>query len=186
MVRLFAVELFFNKEFDEYVRKVWMHFDKKGISYFMNRFENLSPHITLAVYTDISDLKGFKEQLEIYFDNVSPLRLRFDIVATFPTSGTIFLAPTMTEELQRLHKDYYNKLDKYNNQASIYYSPDQWNPHCTLGTQLRREAIAKGIHDVVKGFEPMDGIIERMSLVKIELSEEGNRNITIFEQSFES
>ncbi|PIH61119.1 2'-5' RNA ligase family protein [Paenibacillus sp. LK1] len=112
---MFAVELFFNKEFDEYVRKVWMHFDKKGISYFMNRFENLSPHITLAVYTDISDLKGFKEQLEIYFDNVSPLRLRFDIVATFPTSGTIFLAPTMTEELQRLHKDYYNKLDKYNN-----------------------------------------------------------------------
>lgn len=183
---MFAVELFFNKEFDEYVRTVWMHFDKVGISHFMNRFENLSPHITLAVYTDISDLEGFIEQLTIYFDHVSPLRLRFDIVATFPTSGMIFLAPTMTDELQRVHKDFYKKLHQYNNQASIYYRPNQWNPHCTLGTHLSREAIAKGIHDVVKGFEPMDGIIERMSLVKIELSEKGNRNITIFEQSFVS
>lgn len=163
-----------------------MHFDKRGISSFMNRFENLSPHITLAVYTDICDLEEFKEQLKIYFDSISPIHLRFDIVATFPTSGTIFLAPTLTDKLQRLHKNYYKKLDKYSNEASLYYSPDHWNPHCTLGTQLSREEVTKGMNDVVSDFKPIEGIIERVSLVKIEISEEGNRNITILEQSFVS
>lgn len=163
-----------------------MHFDKEGISPFMNRFENLSPHITLAVYTVISDIEEFKEQLKIYFDPIAPIRLRFDIVAIFPTSGTLFLAPTITDELQHVHRNYYKRLDKYNIEASPYYSPDQWNPHCTLGTQLSREEVTKGMNHVVSDFKPMEGIIERISLVKIEIAEEGNRNITILEQAFVS
>jgi hypothetical protein len=39
--------------------------------------------------------------------------VRFDIVATFPTSGTVFLPPTMTSHLLETHRKYYIDLANY-------------------------------------------------------------------------
>ena len=59
----------------------------------------------------------------------------FPSVGIFPTNGTVFLAPTVTNELLKLHHSYHDYFKTFHNPNS-YYVPGKWVPHCTIANRL--------------------------------------------------
>jgi hypothetical protein len=98
--------------------------------------------------------------------------LKFDIVSTFPTSGTIFLPPTMTSDLFKTHREYYNDLAEYNTLeiGNGYNLPDGWDPHCTLATRLNKDELIKSLDYCLYRFNPMKGRIIEIGVVELEFA----------------
>lgn len=57
-MKTYAVEVFFDSDFDSYVRKLWRICDENKLSTYMNRINGVEPHIALALYSgiDVSSL----------------------------------------------------------------------------------------------------------------------------------
>ena len=75
-----------------------------------NQLAGVEPHITLADYNEL-DVHLYKEKLGEFVamqENTDPVT--FPSVGVFPTNGTVFLAPTVTDELLKLHHSFHDYL----------------------------------------------------------------------------
>lgn len=164
---MYAVELFFDGELDYYVRKMWKKLHEEAISSFMFEIDQLRPHITLAVYNEITDLFAFKTKLESHFINQKKIDINFPILGIFPATGTCFLAPTITNELMQTHSDFHRAFDEYKQLTNPYYLPNNWNPHCTLATHLEKDDTLKALDYCLKDFKPFKSQIAEIGVVEI-------------------
>ena len=48
----------------------------------------------------------------------------FPSVGIFPTNGTVFLAPTVTNELLKLHHSYHDYFKTFHDNPNSYYVPE--------------------------------------------------------------
>jgi hypothetical protein len=97
------------------------------------------PYVSLALYKKI-DLADFRSELELFSDNVESFSVNFTSIATFPTEeGVVFLAPTVTQELLDVHSRFHKAFSRYRPEASEYYLPGQWVPHCTVAMDLKSD-----------------------------------------------
>jgi hypothetical protein len=168
---MYAVELFFDDSFEKYVKGIWKELKDANITSNMHDIIDLRPHITLAVYHQIPSLESFFSRLNIYFESVSELELKFDVLALFPTSGTLFMDPTITEEFIKMHKRYHEEFKDLHEFANPYYVPDHWDPHCTLGIKLSAEQILDAMKYCYKDFMPKRGRITEVGIVKLAYDE---------------
>lgn len=164
---MYSVELFVNDELDKYVKKVWLGLKKNKISSFMQDIEGKKPHITLAVYHEIVEIESFIAKFNAFFAGRPTMDFRIDVLAAFPASGTLFLSPTITEELLIFHKQFQVAFSEYKHTADPYYLPGNWNPHCTLATKLTPEKLAETFTYCLNDFMPMEGSFEGVGLVDI-------------------
>ena len=164
---MYAVEMFFNKELEESIRKIWYSLSEENIDSSLISIKDLKPHITLATYESLQ-LEAFKKQFVSFVENFEPIDVKFVIMGTFPETGTCFLGPIMTEELVRLHKDYHEKLIQFKTSAHFYYLPNNWNPHCTLAIRLNNSKLVKVLEHCLKKFKGLSGKIIEIGLVKVE------------------
>jgi 2'-5' RNA ligase len=170
---MFAFEMFFDEGTDKYVRDCWRSIAVEKISSYMNDIEEIRPHITLAVCnkTNVESAIKSLQALSVQHE----MDLVFDILASFPTSGTLFLSPTITEEHIRLHQIFHELITPHTEEHSKYYLPDHWNPHCTLAIRLNRTELAQAYGHIVKDFVPLRSRITEIGLVELNL--EGRKNI---------
>lgn len=101
-----------------------------------NELAGVEPHITLADYKEL-DVNLYTKTLEEFVafqENISAVT--FPFVGTFPTNGTIFLAPTITNELLRFHHSYHDYFKTFHDNPNSYYVSEKWVPHCTIANQL--------------------------------------------------
>jgi 2'-5' RNA ligase len=167
---MYAVEFFFEDAFEERVKDLWSCLKIDGISSFMADIEELRPHVTVAVYSSGLPVQQFISHLAATARGMSRMNVTFDAVSAFPTSGTVFLAPTMTSALFVAHRNYYHDLAEYNSFDSYngLNFPDNWSPHCTLAARLNQDQLNKALKYCISRFEPTRGTITEIGLVKLE------------------
>jgi hypothetical protein len=178
---LYAVELFFDKPVDDFVRGIWEDLKRNDITSNMASIKELTPHISVGVFNRELPIEQFLIKMEGF--NKNQLDVRFDILATFPTTGTVFMGPTITSDLFKLHRDFYKEFQEFNDFAADYYLPNKWNPHCTLAIRLEQQDLIKTFDYCVTKFKPMDARINRIGVVKIEFLNEEWSSKTIFSKS---
>lgn len=182
---MFAIELFLDSDVEKYVSRVWKQLHDHNISSFMFNIKDIRPHISLAVYREIDDLERFKHQFMKHFNDSRKINIKFDSVGIFPTSGTCFLAPVVTDQLLKLHDDFHTEFAGYRHYSNPNYLPGSWNPHCTLATKVSDEEITKTIGHCLKDFKPLKSAITGAGIVEITF--EGDQCIsspTIYSETF--
>ena len=167
---MYAVELFLNEEVDQYIRNIWEELSNKNIDSSLKDIKEICPHITLAVYEDINE-KEFLEEFRIFKSNFKPIDTHFDILGTFPMTGTCFIKPTVTEELLNVHIKYHEQFKALSGNSSPYYLPGRWNPHCTLGIGLSTEKLKEVFNFSVDRFKPLKVTLTDVGLIKIDFED---------------
>jgi 2'-5' RNA ligase len=167
---MYAVEFFLDEITESYVRDIWGGLKTNSITSYMAEIEELRPHVTVAVYNSKLPIEEFISRFDVVTKKMSQMDVKFEIVSTFPTSGTVFLAPTMTSHLFETHREYYNDLAEYNtfDNYSGWNFPDGWDPHCTLATKLNKSELINTLDYCLNRFNPMKGKIIEIGVVKLE------------------
>ncbi|MEG2288459.1 MAG: 2'-5' RNA ligase family protein [Clostridium sp.] len=163
---MYAVEFFFNEEVDLYIRSIWKALSDANIDSSLNNIEEISPHITLAVYQNINE-EAFIEKFKAFKSNFKPINTSFDILGTFPTTGICLIKPTVTEELLKFHGKYHEQFKSFNETASPYYLPNRWSPHCTLAINLSNDNLKKVFSFALDKFKPLNVTLNDVGLIKI-------------------
>lgn len=163
---MYSIELFVNQSLDEYVRQIWQELKEAGVSSFMHDIAGNKPHVSLAVFNGRPNIANFEEKFSGFFIGRQKIHFHMDAMGSFPDSGTCFMSPTVTEDLLKLHREFYDEFSDCKALASPYYFPDKWFPHCTLATQLTRGELAESLNYCLGKFAPMDGVFESVGFVE--------------------
>ena len=166
----YAVEFFFDDNTERYVKDIWNELKAQGITAFMADIEELRPHITVAVYNSEIPIEKFITQFINVTKAMSKIDVKFDAISIFPTTGTVFLSPTMTFQLFNTHGDYCNALKEYDNFDNYngFNLPDNWSPHCTLATRLNPITLISALECCLNKFKPLTGKINEIGIVKLD------------------
>ncbi|MET7021859.1 2'-5' RNA ligase family protein [Bacillus mycoides] len=127
----------------------------------INQLAGVEPHITLADYNEL-DVNLYTKKLEefvVFQENIS--------AGTFPTNGTIFLAPTITDELLRLHHSYHDYFKTFHDNSQSYYVPGKWIPHCTIANGLNSNQFLSVMEYIYEKFNVTLASIEKLKLIKV-------------------
>jgi 2'-5' RNA ligase len=139
-----AICLFFDGETEDRVRELWGHLAGAGITSEMPD-AGWRPHITLAG-CDRLDISRYEPALHEFASAQPGLPVVLSSVGCFLSpNSTLFLAPTMTQELMDLHVRHQAMATKFSGRMSGYYLPGNWVPHCTLGLNLSPESLVKSV-----------------------------------------
>lgn len=163
---MYAVIATFDEIFSKYVKEI--REDRIDIGH----NEDLEPHITLANYHTL-DLKLYGEKLEKFTEHIECFPVEFSSAGTFPTNGTIFLAPIVTGRLLELHQSFHNHFADFHDQSQSYYVPEKWVPHCTIANRLDKEQFICVMEFVYKDFSAQKAVVESLKLIKVNY-ENGN------------
>jgi hypothetical protein len=68
----------------------------------------------------------------------------------------VFLAPTFTQQLRRLHWSFHASLIKAGLTDNPYYEPDQWGPHCIMTTDIDPKQVSLAVQTLVEMFNPFE------------------------------
>ncbi|MBD0380971.1 hypothetical protein [Paenibacillus sedimenti] len=90
-----------------------------------------------------------------FFENVSELDIKFDVLASFLTSGTLFIDASVTEGLIKLHKQYHKEFEDLIEFANQYYISNNWDPLCTVARRLNSEQMIEAMKYSYQEFLPL-------------------------------
>ncbi|PEA59023.1 hypothetical protein CON74_19705 [Bacillus thuringiensis] len=132
-----------------------------------NQLAGVEPHITIADYNEL-DVNLFIEKLKGFVAiQESMSAVTFPSVGTFPTNGTIFLAPTVTDELLKLHHSYHDYFKNFHDNPNSYYVPGKWVPHCTIANHLNSTQFLSAMEYIYENFDVITASIEKLKLIKV-------------------
>lgn len=130
----FALELLFDDNFQQQVRRVWATLAEAGIpSLAAPTHRRHIPHISLAGGPGLDSVEP-----RDWNDVVAPDRIAFDAVASFAgNGGVVFYAARATCALLKYHQDVLNAYSSQVQQGVwTQYRPGWWVPHCTLAQDV--------------------------------------------------
>lgn len=134
----YAVEVYFDAASTEEVETRWKAIGSSVISL------GASPHISLSLHQDV-DLSLMERIIQEFAGQQIAIALNMQAIASFLTDECVlFLAPTVTPELLRMHAEFHRRLAENGIQSNEYYLPGDWVPHCTLDFEISREDLSRG------------------------------------------
>ena len=140
----YAVEISFEAEFEERVRRLWAKLAEAGVSSLMPDM-GARPHISLATFHGI-DPEQLRETVEMIAATTAPVPIKFSSVGSFPgDEGVVFLAAVVTPELLALHADFHSRLADTGLAAHPYYRSGSWVPHCTTALEVPEDRIYEAV-----------------------------------------
>ena len=161
----FAVELFLDAAADAAVRAIWRALADAGVLRTMLDIGS-HPHVSLADSEDL-DAERFRPVLEAFARETRPLECSLASVGVFPTDeGVVFLAPVVTRQLLALHRAFHARCSAFGAEASAYYRPGNWVPHCTLAMGVAPAAVPEAVRVCLDAGVPIRGRFERVALVE--------------------
>ncbi|WP_088322221.1 2'-5' RNA ligase family protein [Bacillus cereus] len=126
-----------------------------------NQLAGVEPHITLADYNEL-DVHLYTEKLGEFV----AIQENMDAV-TFPSNGTVFLAPTVIDELLKLHHSYHDYFKTFHDNPNSYYVPGKWVPHCTIANRLHTKQFLSVMEYIYGKFDFATASIEKLKLIKV-------------------
>jgi 2'-5' RNA ligase len=92
-----------------------------------------------------------------------PLPLRIESVGVFPTMGTLFFAPVVTDELLAEQRRVHLAVAPHADRPWPYFERGAWTPHLTLAWSLTADELAAAV-PLALGQLPITGTFERGGL----------------------
>lgn len=113
------------------------------------------PHITLAIYDDISMRSlfgGFSSALNF----LSTMTIRFESLGYFeaPFGIILWAAPNLPEHVVAAHNSIHSKIDV--DLCRKNYRPGLWKPHCSLATSIDLARKEEALSIVEQGIDPIE------------------------------
>lgn len=136
----YAIELFLDEVTDGEVRRVWRQLAAAtDVDYLLRN--NVRPHVALVVFDLVKE--GVSCWREKIGGNAPPLRLKPAGIGSFD-GGVIFVRIEKEDGLTALHRECVDFCESIGATVSPYYTPERWEPHCTLAQSLPANVLMKG------------------------------------------
>ncbi|QTC41801.1 2'-5' RNA ligase family protein [Bacillus sp. V3] len=163
---MYWVVALFDEQTEQLIKDVWKELRDEDISYYIDEVKDGRPHLTLASYKEL-DKENYIRQMDIFYDENESFGVTFNHVGTFLNYNTLFLSPTMTQELLDFHTDHHKHFETFSTEANKLYEPGQWIPHCTLANKLEADGLSKAFHYCVDRVGLTEGKIEEIGLIEL-------------------
>ncbi|MEG9295443.1 2'-5' RNA ligase family protein [Mangrovibacillus sp. Mu-81] len=169
---MYWVIALFDTETERLIKHIWKELREESISYYIDEVQDGRPHLTLASYKEL-DKKNYIRQMETFYDNKRGYDITFNHIGSFLNYNTLFLSPTVTEQLLDFHTEHHKHFGTYNTEANKLYEPRQWIPHVTLANNLEPDQLSKAFHYCVDRIGQTKGRIEEVGLIEL-VEQDGN------------
>ncbi len=127
------------------------------------------PHVTIGLWNDV-DIRRCDKILEQISFATPIISVKLASIGVFNNTGSVFLAPVMTSQLDNLHKTIHNDFSFCDKKGWEYYLPNNWVPHCSvaLNGQDNTENLVKATEYAIKNFYPIyNSTFVEMGIVEI-------------------
>jgi 2'-5' RNA ligase len=137
-----ALEVLFDASTEAVIKDLWARLESAAVPSLASRTHRRHrPHVSLAVADRIEPkLEGLGERLAATY-----LDITLYSPAVFPRAGVLYLSVVPTLALLRLHQEVHTTLGDGIVGPRDGYSVGAWVPHCTLGQDLTRAQLVRGI-----------------------------------------
>lgn len=163
----YTVEMCFDEKSNKKIRELWNLLDQKNISNYMIA-SNMTPHITLTVFNQTNH-KLVNDRLKNFAQEIEPSEISFSHIGFFPSDseqGVVFLAPTITMDLLKFYRKFYDYFTDFIDEQVKYYLPNAWIPHCTIVLNISQAKVIKTIEEILSRYEPIEVKIKSINFVK--------------------
>jgi 2'-5' RNA ligase len=149
-----AVEVYCDPASEQQLRQLQARLASQNIPPLLEQL-GFRPHVSLAGFATTPP-EDVIPLVRAFSQSIQPFPITFSHLGVFPAvEGVVFLAPTLTQHLARLHHGFHQQLAEAGLVADGYYQPDQWVPHCTIATDLAPRQVATAIELLVQEFRPL-------------------------------
>ncbi|WP_211745637.1 2'-5' RNA ligase family protein [Paenibacillus sp. Marseille-Q4541] len=164
---MYGVVIHFDVETEAYMKQLWVELSVGGISKYAEEVSERRPHITLASYNELHS-KELIDTFEAVYRNIPKFEMKLSTLGMFVNTGTLFIAPTPTQELITFHNVHHHKFIMYEESSNPLYKPNNWIPHCTIANRLTQEKLLEAIHYCNTRIQELTVIIDEVSIIKPE------------------
>lgn len=163
----FASVLFFDKETEAVIVKLWQRLADSGIVS-MNSIPDARPHITLAISQELS-AGGYKERIQSLAVKTSAFPIYFTSYGFFGGDAPVlFVAPTMNPRLLGIHERFHEAFEDHQEFQWKMYLPERWVPHITLVPSIPIKDMAKAAEICLATTLPFRGMIREIGMVAMD------------------
>lgn len=162
---MYGVIALFDEKTEQMVKDLWKDLKEESISTYAFEVEDRRPHITLGSYYKINKIHYLKLMDEFYNDKQA-IDIKFNAISSFLNSGTLFLSPTVTNELIELHANHHRVFNQFNDVPNSVYLPNSWMPHCTIANRLSSEKLVEAFEYCSKLNDVIYGKIQEIAIIE--------------------
>lgn len=162
-MKAYAFVGYFDESIQKTYHQIWQFLSEHGISDYGVKPERRKPHITLADYYDIEET-SFTEHLESLYTNSPIIPIELTQLGHFLGTGTLFYAPTISNQLNTLHVLHHKQMKAFETDGS-YYLPGSWTPHVTVASRLTHEQMMKSFDYCKRGV--IKGRVTALALIEV-------------------
>lgn len=168
----YAVVGYLDNETENKFKNIWRSLSDKGLTNYGFETKGKRPHITIADY-DSLDKEKFLRLFDEYYENIEKINISLSILGTFIDTGTLFIAPSLSEKLITFHNNHHNVFNEFNLNKNSLYLPNKWFPHCTIASRLDEDKALQVFKFCQSNINKISGELSEIALVQIKLNEEG-------------
>lgn len=163
---IYALSLYFDKNSEtSFLALMEKLKEEKGRSRLLDL--GIHPHITLTCLRD-PDITKLQSIIERYCAEQKKIPVKFNSVAVSVGLKYAFIAPTVTEELLKLHRELHELTAEFDKSGFENDAPGSWEAHNTLDLDDDLNVICESADLFAKNFQPLQTYIDRIALIKLE------------------
>lgn len=125
-------------------------------------------HVSLAdIEIDEVEVDLVKNILEVFSKTHKQIKFTLSSVGSFMTSeNVLFLTPTITEDLIKYNDEIINALKQKGIKCGVYYTKNNWQPHCTIAIRVSDEELFKAFKELKRNnILPLEVIADKIDLL---------------------
>ena len=150
-------------------RRLWKGLSEQNISHYGVETRGKRPHITIADY-DALDKNRFIQLVDRFYRDKEKVDLTLNILGTFISIGTLFIAPTLSTELLDFHSSHHDYFRTFNKNETSLYLPSKWSPHCTIASRLDEDKMDQAFSYCRKNIDKIYGTLSEIALIELKLN----------------
>ena len=153
-------------------RGLWKDLSEQNISHYGVETKGKRPHITIADYGAI-DKNIFMKLADGFYEDKEKVDLTLNVLGTFISTGTLFIAPTLSTELLDFHSSHHDYFRTFNENEASFYLPSKWSPHCTIASRLPEDKMDQAFSYCRKNTDKIYGTLSEIALIELKLNNDG-------------
>ncbi len=124
---------------------------------------NYAPHFTFAIYEEF-DLGALKSATSEISKKCRPITVTFSEISVFDVERLVLWLRAADESpLREIHAQIHRMIDP--STCIDYYTPQLWQPHCTIGMNFGNEMREAVLEFASRPFEPIEVKFDVMDCV---------------------